>query len=120
MPFNQEFVKQGNKQLNVYPFCYLFQVERLRMGQDSKTGGQGLYVESIEIDPDGGESVIFPCQCWSEEDDLKSQKDFYPEPEYPSGPRASKSEIICSHIETTFEQSAFTKLIEQLVAGLLQ
>ena len=43
------------------------------MGQDSKTGDRGLYVETIEIDPEGGENVVFPCNAWSEEDDLKSQ-----------------------------------------------
>ena len=59
------------------------------MGQDSKTGGQGLYVEIIEIDPEGGENVVFPCNAWSEEDDLKSQKDIYPEPEYDGEPKPS-------------------------------
>ena len=38
------------------------------MGQDSKTGGRGLYVETIEIDPEGGENVVFPCNAWSEEE----------------------------------------------------
>jgi hypothetical protein len=60
------------------------------MGQDSKTGGQGLYVETIEIDPEGGENVVFPCHAWSEEDDLKSQRDIYPEPESSDEPKASK------------------------------
>ena len=60
------------------------------MGQDSKTGGQGLYVETIEIDPEGGENVIFPCNAWSEEDDLNSQRDIYPQPEYQGEPKPSK------------------------------
>ncbi|XP_046860542.1 lipoxygenase homology domain-containing protein 1-like isoform X2 [Xenia sp. Carnegie-2017] len=55
-------------------------VMRLRMGQDSKTGGRGLYVETIEIDPEGGESVLFPCQAWSDEDD-HTQQDIFPEPQ---------------------------------------
>lgn len=50
------------------------------MGQDSKTGGRGLYVETIEIDPEGGESVLFPCQAWSDEDD-HTQQDIFPEPQ---------------------------------------
>ena len=44
------------------------------MGQDSKSGGRGLYVDSIEVDPEGGESVLFPCQSWSEDDDLKHKR----------------------------------------------
>jgi hypothetical protein len=60
------------------------------MGQDSKTGGQGLYVETIEIDPEGGENVVFACNAWSQDDDLKSQKDIYPEPEASGEPKASK------------------------------
>jgi hypothetical protein len=68
------------------------------MGQDSKTGGQGLYVETIEIDPEGGENVVFACNAWSEDDDLKSQKDIYPEPEASGEPKAS-----------TFSPNAFIK-----------
>ncbi|XP_028399626.1 lipoxygenase homology domain-containing protein 1-like isoform X2 [Dendronephthya gigantea] len=64
-------------------------VERLRMGQDSKTGGKGLYVETIEIDPEGGENVVFPYHGWSEDDDLKSQRDIYPESEYSGEPKAN-------------------------------
>ena len=60
------------------------------MGQDSKSGGRGLYVDSIEVDPEGGESVLFPCQSWSEDDDLKTQKDIYPQVEPPSDSKPSK------------------------------
>lgn len=60
------------------------------MGQDSKTGRPGLYVETIEVDPEGGMNVVFPCNAWSEEDDLKSQQDIYPEPEHPEEPRPSE------------------------------
>ena len=63
------------------------------MGQDSKTGSEGLYVETIEIDPEGGENVVFPCNAWPQEDHLQSQKDIYPEPEYSGEPRASKCSL---------------------------
>lgn len=66
------------------------------MGQDSKSGGRGLYVDSIEVDPEGGESVLFPCQSWSEDDDLKTQKDIYPQVEPPSDSKPSKENFFDS------------------------
>ena len=60
------------------------------MGQDSKSGGQGLYVESIEVDPEGGEKVVFPCQCWSEDDDVKAPRDILAQTDLSSEPRSSK------------------------------
>ena len=67
-----------------------FQIERLRIGHDSKGDGKGIFVEEVEVAPADGDRAIFPCYCWLTEGkgDKKIERDVLPG--QPRPPRPSK------------------------------
>ncbi|KAK3753030.1 hypothetical protein QZH41_014996, partial [Actinostola sp. cb2023] len=56
------------------------QVEKIVLGQNSRGYGKGLFVEEVNVQPTGGDSVNFPCQCWLAEDvwDSKIERELLP------------------------------------------
>lgn len=71
-----------------------FQIERLRIGHDSKGDGKGIFVEEVEVAPADGDRAIFPCYCWLTEGkgDKKIERDVLPG--QPRPPRPSKCYIM--------------------------
>ncbi|XP_078368600.1 lipoxygenase homology domain-containing protein 1-like isoform X2 [Oculina patagonica] len=56
-------------------------IEKIRLGQDSRGYGKGLFVESVRVVPtDGDPAVMFPCACWLAEDvwDSKTERELLP------------------------------------------
>ena len=51
----------------------LQQIEKIRLGQDSKGYGKGLFIDSVKIVAASGDTVVFPCACWLAEDVWDSQ-----------------------------------------------
>ena len=74
-----------------------FQIERLRIGHDSKGDGKGIFVEEVEVAPGDGDRAIFPCYCWLTEGrgDKKIERDILPG--QPRPPRPSE----CNFNSTT-------------------
>ena len=56
------------------------QIEKIRLGQDSRGYGKGLFVENVRVAPVDSEPVTFPCACWLAEDvwDSKTERDLLP------------------------------------------
>lgn len=57
-----------------------FQIQRLRIGHDSKGARKGLFIEEVEVVPDKGERAVFPCYFWLAEDreDGRLERDVLP------------------------------------------
>lgn len=66
------------------------QIERLRIGHDSKGDGKGIFVEEVEVAQAEGDRAIFPCYCWLAEGkgDKKMERDILPG--QPRPPRPSE------------------------------
>ena len=61
--------------------CLVLQIEKIRLGQDSRGYGKGLFVDSVKVVPtDGDPTVEFPCACWLAEDvwDSKTERELLP------------------------------------------
>ena len=59
----------------------LLQIEKIRLGQDSRGYGKGLFIDSVRVVPtDGDPAVMFPCACWLAEDvwDSKTERELLP------------------------------------------
>ena len=71
------------------PLCFL-QIQRLRIGHDSKGAGKGIFIEEVEVVPDKGERATFPCYRWLAEDqgDGRLERDVMPG--QPRPPRPSE------------------------------
>ena len=56
------------------------QIEKIRLGQDSRGYGKGLFVDSVTVLPVDGDPVSFPCACWLAEDvwDSKTERELLP------------------------------------------
>ena len=67
-----------------------FQIDRLRIGHDSKGDGKGIFVEEVDVAPAEGDRAMFPCYCWLSEGkgDRKIERDILPG--QPRPPRPSK------------------------------
>ena len=61
---------------------YVFlQIEKIRLGQDSRGYDKGLFVDSVRVVPtDGDPAVMFPCACWLAEDvwESKTERELLP------------------------------------------
>jgi len=68
----------------------MFQIDRLRIGHDSKGDGKGIFVEEVEVAPAEQDRTIFPCYCWLAEGrgDNKMEREILPG--QPRPPRPSK------------------------------
>ncbi|XP_058971580.2 lipoxygenase homology domain-containing protein 1 isoform X1 [Pocillopora verrucosa] len=56
-------------------------IEKIRLGQDSRGYGKGLFVESVKVVPtESDPPVMFPCACWLAEDvwDSKTERELLP------------------------------------------
>ncbi|XP_022806964.1 lipoxygenase homology domain-containing protein 1-like isoform X2 [Stylophora pistillata] len=56
-------------------------IEKIRLGQDSRGYGKGLFVESVKVVPtDNDPPMMFPCACWLAEDvwDSKTERELLP------------------------------------------
>lgn len=56
--------------------CVLcIQIVHVHVGQD-QTGGpsKGLYVEEVEVTSSRGDRVLFPCRCWTVEEEDKDHQ----------------------------------------------
>ena len=56
------------------------QIEKIRLGQDSRGYGKGLFVDSVTVLPVDADPVSFPCACWLAEDvwDSKTERELLP------------------------------------------
>lgn len=56
------------------------QIEKIRLGQDSRGYGKGLFVDSVTVLPVDDDPVSFPCACWLAEDvwDSKTERELLP------------------------------------------
>ena len=56
------------------------QIEKIRLGQDSRGYGKGLFVDNVRIAPTDSDPVNFPCACWLAEDvwDSKTERELLP------------------------------------------
>ena len=68
----------------------IFQIEKLRIGHDSKGEGKGIFVEEVEVAPAEADRALFPCYCWLSEGkgDRNLERDILPG--QPRPPRPSK------------------------------
>lgn len=55
------------------------QVDKIRIGHESKGRNKGIYVDEVEVTPEGEDMVFFPCGCWLAEDmgDGKLEREIY-------------------------------------------
>lgn len=55
-------------------------IEKIRLGQDSRGYGKGLFVDNVRIAPTDSDPVNFPCACWLAEDvwDSKTERELLP------------------------------------------
>jgi len=87
------------------------QIERLRIGHDSKGDGKGIFVEEVEVAPGEGDRAIFPCYCWLTEGrgDKKIERDILPG--QPRPPRPSECNYnSAKHTNTPKPKTAMSKI----------
>lgn len=55
-------------------------IEKIRLGQDSRGYGKGLFVDSVRVSPVDSDPISFPCACWLAEDvwDSKTERELLP------------------------------------------
>lgn len=80
------------------------QIERLRIGHDSKGDGKGIFVEEVEVAPADGDRAIFPCYCWLTEGkgDKKIERDVLPGQPRPPRPSEWYHDNCCFRLKLVF------------------
>ena len=95
------------------------QIERLRIGHDSKGDGKGIFVEEVEVAPADGDRAIFPCYCWLTEGkgDKKIERDILPGQPRPPRPSECYHENCCFRLNLVF--APVTLLMDSIVKRML-
>ena len=70
-----------NASCRIAPLQYILssQVDKIRIGHDSRGRNKGIYVDEVEVTPENEDTVFFPCGCWLAEDmsDGKLEREIY-------------------------------------------
>lgn len=90
-----------------------FQIERLRIGHDSKGDGKGIFVEEVEVAPADGDRAIFPCYCWLTEGkgDKKIERDVLPGQPRPPRPSECYHDNCCFRLKLVVMDSIVERIL---------